>query len=400
MGGLGRRARGRRAAGGDRLSVRVALIHDWLTGLRGGERVLDELLAVWPEADVHTLVHVPGATTARIDGRVRGTSPLQRIPGAGRHWRKLLPLHPWAVRHLRVEGYDLAVSVHHAVAKAARIAPGTPHLCYCLTPMRYVWDQADAYLGRGLRRLAAAPLLAALRRFDRAYAGPAQVDRYVAISRGVADRVRRHYGRPAAVVHPPVDTDRFQPDGRPPDDFYLLVSAFVPYKRDELAVDAFARLGRRLVVVGDGPGRAALARRAPRHVELVGRVGDAELARLAARCRALVQPQEDDFGITAVEVQAAGRPVVAFGRGGALDTVLPLAGPPEAAARATGVWFDAQTPEALLRALHRFEAAEAFFDAKAIRSHAERFSAPRFRAEIEREAMLLAEAGSSREARA
>jgi len=377
--------------------VRVALIHDWLTGLRGGERVLDELLAVWPDADVHTLVHVPGATTPRIDARVRATSPLQRVPGSGRHWRKLLPLHPWAARRLRVDGYDLAISVHHAVAKAACIAPGTPHLCYCLTPMRYVWDQADAYLGRGPRRLAAAPLVAGLRRFDRAHAGPAQVDRYVAISRAVADRVERHYGRRAAIVHPPVDTERFQPDGRPPDDFYLLVSAFVPYKRDELALEAFARLGRRLVVVGDGPARAALARRAPRHVEFVGRVDGAELARLAARCRALVQPQEEDFGITAVEVQAAGRPVVTFGRGGALDTVVPLAGPPDAAARATGVWFDEQTAESLVRALHRFEAAEGYFDAKAIRAHAERFSAPRFRAEIEREATSLVEGGSGRE---
>jgi len=377
--------------------MRVALIHDWLTGLRGGERVLDELLAVWPDADVHTLVHVPGTTTARIDARVRATSPLQRVPGAGRHWRKLLLLHPWAARRLRVEGYDLAISVHHAVAKAARIDPRTPHLCYCLTPMRYVWDQADAYLGRGVRRAAAAPLVAALRRFDRAYAGPAQVDRYVAISRAVAERVQDRYGRPAAIVHPPVDTEAFQPDGRPPDDFYLLVSAFVPYKRDDLALAAFARLGRRLVVVGDGPGRAALARRAPRHVEFTGHVERAELVRLAARCRALVQPQEEDFGITALEVQAAGRPVIAFGRGGARDTVLPLGGPPDAAARATGVWFDEQTPEALVRAVHRFEAAEGFFDPKAIRGHAERFSAPRFRAEIEREATLLVERGSARE---
>ncbi|HEY8495377.1 MAG TPA: glycosyltransferase [Myxococcota bacterium] len=375
------------------MTVRVALIHDWLTGLRGGERLLDELLALWPDADVFTLVHVPGATTPRIDARVRATSPLQRVPGAGRRWRALLPLHPWAARRLRVAGYDLAVSVHHAVAKAARVAPETPHLCLCLTPMRYVWDQADAYLGRGARRLAAAPLVTALRRFDRATAGPAHVDRFVAISRAVADRVRRHYGRPAAIVHPPVDVERFQPDGRPPDDFYLLVSAFVPYKRDALALAALARLGRRLVVVGDGPGRAALARRAARNVEFVGRVSDAELARLAARCRALIQPQEEDFGITAVEVQAAGRPVVAFGRGGAVDTVVPLTGPPEAAARATGVWFEEQTPESLVRALVRFETAEPFFDAKAIRAHAERFSAARFRTEIEREAAALVQAG-------
>ncbi len=376
--------------------MRVALIHDWLTGLRGGERVLDELLRVWPDADVFTLVHVPGATTARIDARVQTTSFLQRVPGAGRHWRKLLPLYPSAARRLHVRDYDLAVSVHHAVAKAARIDAATRHLCYCLTPMRYVWDQASAYLGRGPRRLAAAPLVGALRRFDRSTAAPAQVTRFVAISQAVADRVRRHYGRPAGVVAPPVDVERFRPDDRSddrvPDDYYLLVTAFVPYKRDDLAIEAFAQLGRRLVVVGDGPGRAALARRAPRHVEFTGRLSDAELPALFARCRALVQPQEEDFGLTAVEVQAAGRPVVAFGRGGAVDSVLPLVGPPEAAQRATGVFFDEQTPEALLRALHRFEAAEPFFDAKAIRSHAERFSAPRFRSEIERETTRLLEA--------
>ena len=372
--------------------MRVALIHDWLTGLRGGERVLDELLRVWPDADVFTLVHVPGATTPRIDARVRATSFLQPLPGAGRHWRKLLPLYPFAARRLHVRDYDLAVSVHHAVAKAARIDAATPHLCYCLTPMRYIWDQAPAYLGRGPRRLAAAPLVAALRRFDRSTADPTQVTRFVAISHAVADRVRRHYGRAAGVLAPPVDVERFQPDDRAPDDYYLLVTAFVPYKRDDLAIEAFAQLGRRLVVVGDGPGRAALERRAPRHVEFTGRLPDAELPALFARCRALVQPQEEDFGLTAVEVQAAGRPVVAFGRGGAVDSVLPLVGPPDAAHRATGVFFDEQTPEALLRALHRFEAAEPFFDAKAIRSHAERFSAPRFRSEIEREATRLLEA--------
>jgi glycosyltransferase involved in cell wall biosynthesis len=371
--------------------VRLALVHDWLTGLRGGERVLDELLALWPGADVYTLVHVPGATTARIDARVRGTSPLDRLPGAGRHWRKLLPLHPWAVRRLRVEGYDTVVSVHHAVAKAVRLEPGTPHLCYCLTPMRYVWDQTDAYLGRGPRRLLAAPGVAALRRFDRATSGPAQVTRFSAISRAVAERVRRWYGRDASVVHPPVDVERFRPDGRAPDDYYLLVSAFVPYKRDEIAIEAFARLGRRLVVVGDGPGRAALARRAPRGIEFVGRVPEAELPALFARCRALVQPQEEDFGLAAVEVQACGRPVIAFGRGGAAETVLPLSGPPDSAGRATGLWLEAQSAEGLVRAIHRFEAAEGWFDAKQIRAHAERFGVPRFRLEMQRELSALLE---------
>jgi len=369
--------------------VRVALVHDWLTGLRAGERVLDELAQIFPDADLHTLVYVPGSTTPRIDALRIHTSPLQRWSGSARHYRELLPLLPWAIRQLRLDGYDLVISVHHAMAKAARIAPGTPHLCYCLTPMRYAWDAVDVYLGRGLRRAAATPILAGLRRFDRRTAGPDQVTRVVAISDYVRERVRRHWNRDATIVYPPVDVETFRPDGRPPDDFYLLVGAFVPYKRTDLALAAFAKLGRRLVVVGDGPQRAALARDVPRNVELVGRIPEAELVRLYARCRALVYPQEEDFGIAALEAQACGRPVIAFQRGGAVETVLAHAGPPDTAARATGVGFAEQTPDALADAVLRFEAAEPWFDAKLVRSHAERFSAPRFRDEFQREVQAL-----------
>lgn len=374
--------------------MRVALVHDWLTGLRGGERVLDELARLFPDADLFTLVHVPGSTTPRIDSLGIHTSPLQRWSGSARHYRELLPLLPWAIRRLRIEGYDLVVSVHHAMAKAARIAPGTPHLCYCLTPMRYAWDAVDVYLGRGLRRVAAAPLLAGLRRFDRATAGPDQVTRLVAISEYVRGRVRRHWDRDASIVYPPVDVETFRPDGLPPDDFYLLAGAFVPYKRADLAIEAFGRLGRRLVVVGDGPQRAALARGAPRNVEFLGRVSEPELARLYARCRALVYPQEEDFGITALEAQASGRPVIAFRRGGAVETVRMDDGPPDTAAARTGIGFDAQTPDALEAAVRRFEQAEPWFDAKLIRSHAERFSAPRFRDEFQREVQALLGGGA------
>ena len=369
--------------------MRVALVHDWLTGLRGGERVLDVLAGLWPDADLYTLFHVPGATTPRIDALRVHASPLDAIPGSGRHYRKLLPLHPWAARRLRVDDCDLVVSVSHAVAKAVRIAPGVPHLCYCLTPMRYVWDQIDVYLGRGPLRASAAPLVAALRRFDRVRSGPAQVTRFLAISRAVAERVRRHYGRDAAVLYPPVDTERFHPNGKPPEDFYLLVGAFVPYKREDLAIEAAGRLGRRVIVVGEGPRRTLLQRRAARSIEFTGRIADAELADLYARCRALLYPQEEDFGLCALEAQACGRPVVAYARGGATETVLPLDGPPDGAARATGVWFEAQTEDAFARAVERFEAAEAFFDPKLIRSHAERFSTPRFVAELQREVHSL-----------
>jgi glycosyltransferase involved in cell wall biosynthesis len=364
--------------------VRVALVHDWLTGLRGGERVLDELAGMFPDADLYALLHVPGSTSPRIEQRRIFTSPLARAPGVARHYRKYLPLFPWAIRRLRAEGYDLVLSTHHAVAKAIPHPRETPHLCVCFTPMRYVWDQADAYLGRGARRVLAAPLVAYLRRFDVATSSPEQVTRIAAISRAVAQRVRRAWGREASVVHPPVDLERVRPDGRPPDDFYLLVGGFVPYKREDVALEAFRTLGRRLVVAGDGPGRARLARAAPAHVEFTGRIPDAELARLYARCRALVHPQEEDFGISALEAQAAGRPVLAFGRGGAAETVVPC-GSPEEAGAATGVFFPRQTAEDLADAVRRFEASESRFDPARIRAHAERFSPERFRAEIRAE---------------
>ena len=404
--------------------MRVALIHDWLTGQRGGERVLEHLVEIYPKADIYTLIHVPGTVSPAIERRVIHTSPLSRLPGIARYYRVLLPFFPWAIRGFRLEGYDLIVSVSHAVAKGISVPEGTPHLCYCLTPMRYVWDQVDHYLGRGLRRAISLPLAAYLRRFDTLTSTPAAVTRFVAISHAVADRIDRHYGRQADVVYPPVDVERIQPDGRPPDDFYLLVGGFVPYKCERVAIEAFRLLEqrglkRRLVIVGDGPSRAALQRDAPSCVEFSGRVSDAELAKLFARCRALIYPQEEDFGISAVEAQAAGRPVIAFAQGGARDTVLPLlplataagskmstdpsadrvSGPvsnweraprepaggapsspdPPPGRHPTGIWFASQTEEALISALQLFEEHESEFRSDRIRNWAEGFGGARFR---------------------
>jgi glycosyltransferase involved in cell wall biosynthesis len=368
--------------------VRVALVHDWLTGMRGGERALDELCALFPDADLYTLVHVPGSTSKRIENRKVFASPLSRLPGAAQHYRKLLPLFPWAIQHFRLQDYELVLSSSHAVAKGVRPPPGAVHLCYCFTPMRYVWDQADAYLGRGLRRALARPLLSYLRSFDVRTSGADHVHRFVAISRCVADRIARHYRRDASVVYPPVDIDRLRPDGRPPDDFYLLVGGFVPYKREDLALQAFRRLSGRLLVAGDGPTRAALAARAPSNVTFLGRVTDTELSRLYARCRGLIYPQEEDFGIVAVEAQACGRPVIALGRGGALETVVPLGTRQSASAAPTGIVFEPQSAEGLAQAVERFEREERAFDPQAIRAHAEGFAADRFRAEIRKEVEL------------
>ena len=360
--------------------MRVALVHDWLTGLRGGERVLDELAGLFPGSHLYTLVHVPGATTARIESLPITASPLSRLPGVARHYRALLPLLPWAVGRLRLRDYDLVLSTSHAFAKGVRPPPGATHVSYCFTPMRWVWDQRDAYLGRGLRRALSWPLAAALRRWDRRTSRPDRVHRFLAISRTVAERIRAHWGRSARVIHPPVDAVRFAPSGRPPGDYYLLVGAFVAYKREDVAVEAFRRLGRPLVVAGDGPGRAALAARAPANVRFLGRVPDAVLADLYAGCRALVYPQEEDFGLVPLEAQASGRPVVALARGGATETVVPLGDP---AGRApTGILFERQTAEALADAVARFEAAAGEFDPGAVRRHAEEFAAPRFRREL------------------
>lgn len=356
--------------------MRVALVHDWLTGLRGGERVLHEHAALFPDADLYTLFHVPGSTTARIESLRIHVSPLSRLPGVRRHYRKLLPLYPWAIERFRLQGYDLVLSSSHAVAKGIRAPQDAAHLCCCFTPMRYIWDQADAYLGRGLRRAASTPLVRYLRAWDLRSSSPDRVGRFVAISETVARRIRAHYGRSSELIHPPVDVNRFQVRPEAVEDWYLLVGGFVPYKREEIALEAFRRLDARLLIAGDGPGRAALQARAPANVRFLGRVSDPELSDLYARCRALIYPQEEDFGIVPVEAQAAGRPVIAFGSGGVTETVLALGQSGDRAP--TGLWFSPQTPAALTAAVRRFEEAASEFEPAAIRTHAERFGVPRY----------------------
>jgi glycosyltransferase involved in cell wall biosynthesis len=358
----------------------VALVHDWLTGLRGGERVLHEHAALFPDADLYTLFHVPGSTTARIESLRIHASALSGLPGMRQHYRKLLPLYPWAIERFRLEGYDLVLSSSHAVAKGIRAPQDATHVCCCFTPMRYIWDQADAYLGRGLRRAVGSPLVGLLRAWDVRSSRVDRVGRFVAISETVARRIRDHYGRSAQVIYPPVDVDRFRVRPEAVEDWYLLVGGFVPYKREELVLEAFRDLDARLLVAGDGPGRAVLQDRAPANVRFLGRVSDEELQDLYSRCRALIYPQEEDFGIVPIEAQAAGRPVIAFGSGGATETVLPLG---ESRDRSpTGLWFSPQTPAALAEAVRRFEGTASEFEPAATRAHAERFAVPRYHREL------------------
>lgn len=365
--------------------LRVALVHDWATGLRGGERVLDELAGLFPSADLYTLFYRPGTTTDRIDRlRVR-SSQLDRLPDDNPPRRSLLPLFPWAIERFDLSGYDVVISTSHAVAKGVRVPSGTPHLCYCFTPMRYIWEHADVYIGRGMRRAAAVPLLAYLRHFDRRTATADRVTRFCAISQTVSDRIRRHYGRTSSIVYPPVDTERIIPNGMPPEDYFLMVAAFVPYKREEIAIEAFRRMGARLVVVGDGRGRARMTAGAGRNTEFLGWVPDEELADLYAGCRALVFPSEEDFGIVPVEVQAAGRPVIAFGAGGATETVIRWTATDCDPRGPTGVLFHRQTADAVVEAVRHFEVIESDFDPIWIRANAERFSSAEFRKAIVQE---------------
>jgi glycosyltransferase involved in cell wall biosynthesis len=365
--------------------VRVALVHDWLTGMRGGERCLERIAGLFPDAELYTLFHVPGSTSSALDALPLHTSARSGLPGTSRHYRKLLPLFPHAIERFDLSAYDLIVSTSHAVAKSVRTRPDQPHLSYCFTPMRYVWDQADAYLGTGLRRALAAPLVAYLRAFDRRTAGADRVSRFVAISHCVRDRIRAHYDRDAAVVFPPVEIDRFPLSLAEREDLYVMVGGFVPYKREELAIEAFRGTDRRLVLVGDGPTRKRLANTAPANVELPGRIPDAELASLLGRCRALVHPQLEDFGLAAVEAQACGTPVIAFRGGGALDTVM------EGGPTPSGAFFEQPTVSALRDALDRVEAEPGRFDARRIREQAEHFGPERFERELLREIDALLE---------
>lgn len=349
--------------------MRVALVADWLDTAGGGERVLMELHRMYPDAPVYTTVHDP----ARIPQELRGldvrTSFIQRLPWIRSSHLRFLPLMPMAVERYDLSGYDVVVSMSSACAKGVITGPRTLHVCYCFTPCRYLWDLYHEYVRGVARRIVAAPVLGYLRRWDRA--SSVRVDRFVAISGEVADRIRRHYDRDSEVVFPPVDVDRIRPDGRDPEDFYLVVSRLVGYKRVDLAVQAATRLGRRLVVVGAGPELKRLRAMAGPTVEFRGRLSDPEVAELYARCRALLFPGLEDFGIVPVEVQAAGRPVIAFGEGGVLDTVVD---------GETGTLFREQTVDSLVEAMLRHEGRA--WDPAACRRNAERFDAAEFRRQL------------------
>jgi len=302
-------------------SPKVALVHDWLTGMRGGEKVLEHIAGLFPEAPIYTLFHFPGSVSADLESHPIITSFLQDYPGVRRHYRRLLPFFPAAIEDFDFTPYDLIISSSHCVAKGAQPRPGAFHLCYCHTPMRYAWDQEQAYFPKrtGLVARLRSLALERLRNWD--VTSARRVDLYLANSSFVATRIERYYHEEAEILHPPVDTKSFQPIEDPAENFCLMVSALSPYKRIDLAIDACKRQGIELRIVGEGPERQRLERRCGPRTRLLGWVNDETLRGLFQRARCFVQPGIEDFGISSVEALASGCPVVALGRGGVLDIV-------------------------------------------------------------------------------
>ncbi|MBN1657133.1 MAG: glycosyltransferase [Anaerolineae bacterium] len=352
--------------------MKVAIVHDWLNQIGGAERVLEALVDLFPSAPVYTSIYQPEAMPAAYRCWDIRTTWMDRLPAIHRHHQPYLLLYPQAFGGLQLAGYDLVISNKSAFCFGCRVAPGTRHVCYCLTPTRFVWN-FDGYVHReqvGAAARLARPFIGWLQRWERSAA--ARVDDFISISREVQSRVESFYGRQSAIVYPPVDTRRFVPASPGGSgDYYLVVSRLIPYKRIDLAVRAFNRLGLPLWIGGDGRDRASLEAMAGPNVRFLGRVSEDELPGLMARCKAFVFPGLEDFGITPVEAMAAGRPVVAYGRGGALDYVVD---------GVTGALFADQTPEALADAVRRLEAIT--LDPAAIRRHALQFDTDRFKAKM------------------
>lgn len=358
----------------DLRQYRSALAHHWFFCVSGGERVCETIFSILGNPDVFCIAGNRDLLPSTMKGCSFTTSFINRMPRSQQWYRYYVPLFPLAVELLDLSNYDLVVSSDAAAIKGIIPSPEACHVCYCHSPMRYAWHMFNEYRDawRGLPRVAFSLAMHYLRLWDQSAAR--RVDYFVANSQTVRRRINTFYRREAKVIHPPCDLDRFEVSGRV-DDYYLFVGRLVRYKRADLAVEVFSKTNRRLVVVGSGPEEKALKSKAAKNVEFLGWVSDDEIAKLYSHCRALVFPGEEDFGIVPVEAQASGRPVIAYGKGGATETIVP---------ETTGMFFHEQTPESLNAALQAFETAQESFDPLVIRRHAERFGANRFRDEFER----------------
>jgi glycosyltransferase involved in cell wall biosynthesis len=353
---------------------RIALVHDWLTGMRGGEKVLEALCDLYPEAPIYTLLHVKGSVSKKIESHRIIPSYLQHVPMIGTMYRNYLPFFPAAIESFNLREYDLIISSSHCVAKGAIPGASSIHVCYCHTPMRYVWSHFKDYFGRHrtswLKHQLMVRVAAKMRSWDVAVSD--RVHSFAANSFCVATRIKNYYGRQARIIYPPVETDFYVPSDLERQDFYLLVSALVPYKHVEIAIEAFNRMKKRLVIVGTGPEISRLQRIASSQIQFLGRVEAEKLRELYQTARALIQPGEEDFGINMIEAMACSCPVIAYAFGGAYETVTD----PE-----TGLFFNQLTPEALSAKVDKAEGLR--FNNALMRNTSLRFSLEHFKDEFQ-----------------
>lgn len=348
----------------------VAMVHDWLNGMRGGEHVLQDLCALFPMADIHTLFYEPQRINVRLNRRRIFPSPLQKIPFSRRYYHTMLPLFPWAMSRMQLEGYKLVISVSHCAAKSAPVPEGVPHLCYCLTPVRCLYERANREHEQAKTPLALlrSHMRQRLRKWD--CQTNAKVTRFIAISHFVAQRIRQHYGREAEVIYPAVNVDYSHPApvfNHQRQDFYLTVCSGLPYKRLDIIVEAFNRFHKPLVIVGNGPEMPYLEKHARHNITFIRWAGKQDLLHMYRHARAFIYAAEEDLGITPIEAQACECPVIAYGSGGCTETVID---------GKTGVLYPEQTVDSLLEALENFDPHG--YDSWEIRKNAERFSTPRF----------------------
>ncbi len=363
--------------------MKIAIVHDWLTGMRGGERCLEVFCDLFPQADLFSLLHIPGSISEKIEQHSISTSFLQKFPKIKSHYRYYLPIMPLAVKGWDFKGYDLILSSSHCVAKGIKVPPEIPHLCYCFTPMRYVWDQFENYFSKEKAKTSVRWVMKGLRPWLRQWDvnTNTNVSQFVAISKFVQKRIESFYKRESTVLYPPVDTTFFSPQGNSKKDFYLMVSAFAPYKRVDLAIKAFNELGIPLVVIGDGQEAESLKKIANPNIKFLGWVSDEELRTYYEQCRAIIFPAEEDFGIVPLEAQAMGSPVICYGKGGVLETVIPNQSswcseteiPLEKTSLPTGIYFYSQNEHAIIHAVKHFETVESSFCSQTLRKHALQF---------------------------
>ncbi|MBP6965789.1 MAG: glycosyltransferase [Armatimonadetes bacterium] len=350
--------------------MKVAIVNDWIANMGGAERVLLAVHDIFPDAPVYCTLVKEGNLSPEMRELDIRTSFLQKIPFSGKLYQRCLPLAPLALEQFDLTEYEVVLSMNFSCAKGVITRPDTTHICFCHTPMRYAWDMFHEYRDKeklsSLSRVLMAPMMNYLRVWD--YASAARVDYFVANSSAVARRIHKYYRRDCTIIPPPVQADFFTPNGVTRFEYYLYVSRLVRYKRADLAVEAFNQLGLPLVVVGDGPERKRLEAAAAPNIRFAGRVSEEALREMYRGCKALIFPQEEDFGIVPLEAQACGRPVIAYGVGGALDTVVP---------GATGVFFTEQSAESLVSAVRRFRDCD--FDSSRIRGHACAFDTEAFK---------------------